>query len=162
MGRKVRRVTTDWRRVTLEALIMSALLCLSVAGGSIRPAQAQDEIDCPEGDGWLECRAEAGDPLAIYRLARIAYDESRDTGDFSEPLRAGRVLVDQNDRNGKRLLKMVHLQLSWGNHKDYVQAYVWLVEDRNKGIDYLDPLIRNLGDKMAPEQLAEARALSGD
>ncbi|NIO38891.1 MAG: hypothetical protein GTO41_01045 [Burkholderiales bacterium] len=124
-------------------------------------AQAEEEVHCQQGEQWLECKAAAGDPLAKYRLGRTAYDNARETGDFSEPLRIGRELVAQNERNGKRLLKMTHLQLSWGNHKDYVQAYVWLVEDRESGIDYLDPLIRNLGDKMTPEQLARAKVLTG-
>ena len=123
-------------------------------------AQEQAEAECPQGEGWLECRAAAGDPLAIYRLGRIAYDESRQSGDYSEPLRVGRELVAQNDRNGVRLLKMTHLQLSWGNHKDYVEAYVWMVEDQRAGIDYLDPLIRNLSAKMTPEQLAQAQQLA--
>lgn len=122
---------------------------------------AQEKADCPDGDGWLECRAAAGDSLAIYRLGRIAYDNARESGDYSEPLRIGRELVAQNDRNGKRLLKMTHLQLSWGNHKDYVQAYLWMVEDQQAGIDYLDKLISNLADKMTSEQLAEAKNLAG-
>ncbi|UCH46547.1 MAG: hypothetical protein JSU95_10470 [Betaproteobacteria bacterium] len=124
-------------------------------------AQEQEEAQCPQGEGWLECRAAAGDPLAIYRLGRIAYDEARESGDFSEPLRIGRELVAQDDRNGQRLLKMTHLQLSWGNHKNYVQAYVWLVEDQQAGIDYLDNLIGNLADRMTTEQLAQARELAG-
>jgi hypothetical protein len=123
-------------------------------------AQEQEEAQCPQGEGWLECRAAAGDSLAIYRLGRIAYDESRESGDYSEPLRIGRELVAQNDRNGERLLKMTHLQLSWGNHKDYVQAYVWMVEDQQAGIDYLDNLIGNLAARMTPEQLAEAKELA--
>ena len=117
--------------------------------------------DCPEGEGWLECRAAAGDRLAIYRLGRSAYEEARETGDFSEALRMGRELAYQKDKNGERLLKMTHLQLSWGNHKDYIQAYVWMVEDKGKGFDYLDNLIRNLADKMTPEQLAQAKELAG-
>ena len=56
---------------------------------------------------------------------------------------------------------MTHLQLGWGNHKDYVQAYVWMVEDQQAGIDYLDNLISNLAGKMTPEQLAEAKDLAG-
>lgn len=124
-------------------------------------AQEQEQAQCPQGEGWLECRAAAGDTLAIYRLGRIAYDQARESGDFSEPLRIGRQLVAQNDRNGVRLLKMTHLQLSWGSHKDFVQAYVWMVEDQQAGIDYLDKLIGNLADKMTAEQLAEAHELAG-
>jgi hypothetical protein len=127
------------------------------------PVLAQEvDAECPQGEGWLECRAAAGDRLAIYRLGRTAYEEARETGDFSEPLRMGRELAYQNDKNGERLLKMVHLQLSWGNHKDYVQAYDWMVEDQSKGFDYLDPLIGNLAEKMTPEQLANVQQLADE
>ena len=130
---------------------------------SLSPVMA-DEVgaECPSGENWLECRAAAGDKLAIYRLGRTADDEARETGDFSEPLRMGRQLAYEEDRNGKRLLKMVHLQLSWGNHNDYVQAYDWMVEDQDKGFDYLEPLIGNLAEKMTPEQLAQARSLAAE
>jgi hypothetical protein len=74
----------------------------------------------------------------------------------------GRELAYQQDKNGERLLKMVHLQLSWGNHKDFVQAYDWMVEDQSKGFDYLDKLIGNLAEKMTPEQLARAKELAGE
>ena len=55
---------------------------------SLSPVMA-DEVgaECPSGENWLECRAAAGDKLAIYRLGRTAYEEARETGDFSEPLR---------------------------------------------------------------------------
>jgi hypothetical protein len=141
-----------WAGVTALALIA----CLPFA-------QAQEAgAECPEGEGWLECRAAAGDKLAIYRLGRTAYEEARETGDFSEALRMGRELAYQQDKNGERLLKMVHLQLSWGNHKDFVQAYDWMVEDQSKGFDYLDKLIGNLAEKMTPEQLARAKELAGE
>lgn len=130
---------------------------------SLPPAQAQEAgAECVQDEGWLECRAAAGDRLAIYRLGRTAYEEARETGDFSEALRMGRELAYQKDKNGERLLKMVHLQLSWGNHKDYVQAYDWMVEDQSRGYDYLDNLIGNLEEKMTPEQLARAKELAGE
>ncbi len=136
---------------------------VALIAAQLSPALAQEAgAECPKGEGWLECRAAAGDALAIYRLGRIAYEQARESGDFSEPLWVGRELVAQKDKNGERLLKMTHLQLSWGNHKDYVQAYVWMVEDREAGIDYLDKLIRNLADKMTPDQLAQAKALTGE
>lgn len=127
----------------------------------LAPAQ-EAGAECPPGEGWLDCRAAAGDRLAIYRLGRTAYEEARETGDFSQALGMGRELAYQKDKNGERLLKMVHLQLSWGNHKDYVQAYDWMVEDQRKGFDYLDKLIGNLAEKMTPEQLAKAKELVGE
>ena len=139
-------------RVGVAALVVIA---------SVSPVMADEaEAECPRGENWLECRAAAGDKLAIYRLGRTAYEEARETGDFSEPLRMGRQLAYEKDRNGERLLKMVHLQLSWGNHNDYVQAYDWMVEDQGKGFDYLEPLIGNLAEKMTPEQLKQIRSLA--
>ena len=137
-----------------------ALVCLWTFVHSAR-AQETEQVQCVEGDGWLECRAAAGDRLAMYRLGRDAYEQARQDGDYTEALQMGRKLAAEGDKNGKRLLKMVHLQLSWGHHKDNVQAYVWMVEDRNAGIDYLDKLIDNLSDKMTPEQLAEAKQKAG-
>lgn len=138
------------------AAVLAFVACLPFA------AAQEAGAECPQGEGWLECRAAAGDRLAIYRLGRTAYEEARETGDFSEALRMGRELAYEKDKNGERLLKMVHLQLSWGNHKDYVQAYDWMVEDRQKGFDYLDKLIVNLAAKMTPEQLARAKELVGE
>lgn len=148
------------KQLILVTAFVVGVFLLPSPGALVGAAQV-DEINCPEGDGWLECRAAAGDRLAIYRLGRMAYDKARETGDFSEPLRVGRELVAQHDKNGERLLKMTHLQLSWGHHKDNVQAYAWLVEDQKKGMDYLDKLIRDLGDRMTPDELAKAKELAG-
>jgi hypothetical protein len=154
--------------VILKRLVLTCaalgLMQIMSPGQLIQPVHAQQEPDqaqCVEGDGWLECRAAAGDHLAMYRIGRTEYEQARENGDFTEALQSGRKLAATGDKNGKRLLKMVHLQLSWGKHKDNVQAYVWLVEDEQAGIDYLDKLIRNLADKMTPEQLAQAKELAG-
>jgi hypothetical protein len=120
------------------------------------------EAACPEGDGWLDCRAAAGDRMAVYRLGRTAYEGARESGDFSEALRLSRQLAAARDKNGERLLKMVHMQLGWGAHKDYVQAYVWLSEDMRGGSDYLDKWRRMLAEKMTAEQLEEAKSLAGE
>ena len=134
----------------------------------MRPASAQEnsvqateQVQCVEGDGWLECRAAAGDRLAMYRLGRDAYEQARQDGDYTEALRMSRALAAEGDKNGKRLLKMVHLQLSWGRHNDNVQAYVCMVEDRNSGYEYLDKLIGDLSDKMTPQQLTQAKQKAG-
>ncbi len=111
-----------------------------------------DETDtCPRDENWIECRAEQGDLLAIYKVARESYDKAYDqvksTGlaDFTVPLSYGRQLVDSKERNGKRLLKMVHLQLSWGNHVNRDQALQWLKEDyEQRKLDYLPVLINRL------------------
>ena len=64
----------------------------------------------------------------VYVLGRNAYESGRESGDFTEALRLARQLDASGDKNGDRLLKMVYLQLGWGGHTDYVQAYVWLSE----------------------------------
>jgi hypothetical protein len=55
---------------------------------------------------------------------------------------------------------MVHMQLGWGAHKDYVQAYVWLSEAIAGGSDYLVTWRKMLTEKMTPEQLAKAKELT--
>ena len=41
---------------------------------SLSPVMA-DEVgaECPSGENWLECRAAAGDKLAIYRLDQVLH-----------------------------------------------------------------------------------------
>jgi hypothetical protein len=108
------------------------------------------QADCPRDENWIECRAAAGDPLAVYRLGRTAYENARETGDFTDALRLARQLNAAGDKNGERLLTMVHLQLGWGTHKDYVQAYAWLLEDMAKDDEHLPKMLRQLAAKMTP------------
>ncbi len=99
--------------------------------------------------------------MAIYVKGRDAYDGARTSGDFSEALALSRQLAAKGDKNGERLLKMVYLQLGWGAHRDYVQAYVWLSEGIAGGGDYLVAWRNKLMEKMTPEQVAEAKKLAG-
>lgn len=149
------------KRSWIGIVLVFAFAFANAPSGMISLAAA-DEAECPEGDGWLECKARTGDRLAIYRLGRTAYEEARESGNFAEALRLSRQLVGMDDKNGERLLKMVHMQLGWGAHTDYVQAYVWLSEDLASGDDYLDKWIKILAEKMTPEQLEQARALAGN
>lgn len=121
-----------------------------------------EETACPEGGASFECRAKAGDRMAIYVLGRRAYDDARETGDFSEALRRSRQLADEGDKNGKRLLKMVHMQLGWGAHNDYVQAYAWLSEAIAGGEDYLVKWRSMLTEKMTPDELETAKELTAN
>lgn len=61
------------------------------------------------------------------------------------------------DKNGERLLKMVYMQLGWGAHRDYVQAYGWLSEGIADGVKYLVTWREKLIAKMTPDQLAQAK-----
>jgi TPR repeat protein len=93
----------------------------------------------------------------MYVMGRRAYEAARTSGDFTEALTWSRRLVATGEENGRRLLKMVYLQLGWGAHRDYVQAYVWLSEAIAAGDDYLLPWRKMLVEKMTPEQLDRAR-----
>ncbi len=133
---------------------------LTPGAGGIIPVTAA-ETECPPGDGWVACEAEKGDRMAIYVKGREAYESARTSGDFSEALALSRQLAAKGDKNGERLLKMVYLQLGWGAHRDYVQAYVWLSEGIVGGADYLVSWRKMLAEKMTPEQVAEAKKLAG-
>jgi hypothetical protein len=140
-----------------RAFVAIVLTLMSQAHGE----EPSTEPDCPKGEGWVECRAAAGDKLAIYRLGRTQYENARASGDFTEALRLARQLNAAGDKNGERLLTMVHLQLGWGAHKDFVQAYAWLLEDLQKDDEHLPKMLRQLGGKMTPEQIGQAKVLAG-
>lgn len=146
-----------WRTVAGTALLAALLALVPQTRADEPPVEA----NCPRDESWLACRAAAGDPLAIYRLGRTEYEKARESGDFTEALRLARQLNANGDKNGERLLKMVHLQLGWGTHKDYAQAYAWLVEDLQKDDEHLPKMLRQLAEKMTPEQLDQAKALAG-
>ena len=92
--------------------------------------------------------------LVQYVKGRDAYENARTAGDFSEAYALSRNLALQGDKNGERLLKMVYMQLGWGAHRDYVQAYGWLSEGIADGEKYLVIWREKLIAKMTPDQLA--------
>jgi len=134
------------------ATIMPAAWMLSV------PAFCAADDDCPPGDNYALCKARAGDPNGMYVVGREAYEKARTTGDFNEALLWARKLKTMGEKNGERLLKMVHLQLGWGKHHDLVQAWTWLTEDLAAGDSYVTPLRRQLEEKMTAEQLTQAKS----
>jgi hypothetical protein len=140
------------------ALALVLAIAIAPCFGGMGRLSAAEPAECPSGDEWLACRARIGDRNAMYALGRNAYDTARTTGDFTEALQWARTLKALGEKNGERLLKMVHLQLGWGAHRDYVQAYAWLTEDLAAGNDYVGALRRQLEEKMTPEQLAQARS----
>ena len=145
--------------------IVLALAAVPFTGGigvctAAEPQAAQP--NCPKGDEYVKCMATAGDRMAIYVQGRTAYERARETGDFSDALRLSRQLAAQGDKNGGRLLKMTYMQLGWGAHKDYPQAYVWLSEGIKGGDDYLVRWRDMLTERMSPEQLAQASARLGN
>lgn len=138
---------------------MLAALIIATCG----PANADTpaETACPQGEGWVECKAAAGDRMALYRTGRTAYENARESGDFTEALRIARQLAGAGDKNGERLLKMVHIQLGRGAHMNFVQAYAWLTEDMPGDDNYVDKWRKALASKMTPEQIEQAQSLSG-
>jgi TPR repeat protein len=147
------------RRSFVVLTIWTALASATWMGGIAEAVAAESE--CPSGDEWVACAANKGDPMAMYAVGRKAYEDARTSGDFTEALSWSRKLAAAKEKNGERLLKMVYLQLGWGAHRDYVQAYVWLSEAIAGGDDYLVQWRKMLVDKMTPEQVAQAKKQAG-
>lgn len=139
--------------------LLLALTFAPWAGGIGHVSAAESE--CPAGNEWVPCQAQKGEPMAMYVMGRRAYEDARTAGDFTEALNWSRKLVAAHDENGERLLKMVYIQLGWGAHRDYVQAYVWLSEAIAAGDSYLVPWRNKLMQKMTAEQVAEAKKRAG-
>jgi hypothetical protein len=140
-------------------LALSFTFAVALALSGIRPVGA--EPPCASEDEAV-CKAEKDERMALYGAGRDAYESARTSGDFTEAYSIARKLALTGDKNGERLLKMVHMQLGWGGHKDLIQAYRWLSEGVADGIDYV-PLWRDkLTEKLSPEQLAEAKKKAGN
>jgi hypothetical protein len=82
-----------------------------------------DECSSPDE---AVCKADKDERVMLYGKGRDSYEVARNTGDFTEAYTIAKQLVIKNDKNGERLMKMVYMQLGWGKHNDYVQAYGWL------------------------------------
>ena len=117
---------------------------------------------CPPGPEGNRCKAENGDPRAMYLIGREAYDEARTTGDFSEAYMWASRSKEAGFLGGGMLFKMVHLQAGEGLHHDYVEAHRWLSAAIADGDEYLVPWKRRLEAKMTPEQIAEAHRLEAE
>lgn len=132
----------------------SLALVLAFAAGDIGATSA--ETRCLSGDEAI-CKAEKDEQMAIYAQGRNAYEGARTSGDFTEAYKLARKLALAGDKNGERLRKMVIMQLGWGAHRDYVQAYRWMTEEIADGVDYA-PLWRDkLTVKMTRDQLTQAK-----
>lgn len=146
---------------SIAGLVIFFVLAVAPVTSGFSPAAAV-ETQCPSEDNPAPCKADEAERVAIYVKGRNAYDTARTSGDFSEALTLARQLAVQGDKNGERLLKMVYLQLGWGTHRDYVQAYVWLSEGIAGGADYLVRWRNLLAEKMTPDQIAEAKKMAGN
>ena len=140
----------------LFALVLSAAASLS----PVAPVHAATE--CVAEEDKVPCLAAHGDPMAMYMMGRRAYEGGRTSGDFTEALAWGRKVIRVRRHTGNMLLKMVYLQLGAGEHRDYVQAHVWLRQaiDGSEDNIYLVPWLERLEAKMEPEQIERARRLA--
>jgi TPR repeat protein len=125
-------------------------------------AGAAGAEDCPPGPEGNRCKAENGDPRAMYMIGREAYDEARTTGDFSEAYMWASRSDEAGFLGGRMLLKMVYLQAGEGLHHDYVEAHRWLSAAIADGDEYLVPWERRLEAKMTSEQIADAHRLEAE
>jgi hypothetical protein len=139
----------------IAGLTWSLMLALVLGAGNVNRVFA-DETECASIDEEI-CKAEKDEQMVIYTQGRNAYETARTSGDFTEAYKLARKLALAGDKNGERLRKMVIMQLGWGAHRDYVQAYRWMSDDIADGVDYA-PLWRDkLTGKMTPDQLAQAK-----
>lgn len=141
---------------------VSFCLVIAAVTATLGMHAVADEMPVCESEDEAACMADRDERVAIYAKGRDAYDNARTSGDFSEALILSRQLASKGDKNGERLLKMVHLQLGWGVHKNFIQAYGWLSEGIAGGGDYLLHWRNLLAEKMTPEQLAEAKKKAGN
>jgi hypothetical protein len=137
------------------ALFSLALFAADVAFAT----KPSDECSSPDE---AICKADKDERVALYGKGREAYEHARTTGDFTEAYTIARQLVVKNDKNGERLMKMVYMQLGWGKHNDYIQAYGWLNDGFLDGEKYLVTWRDKLMEKMTPEQLQQAKKKAGN
>ncbi len=127
-------------------------LALLVAG----PSYAAME-DCARGPEGNLCKAENGDPHAMYLIGRESYDVARETGDYSEAYMWAAKAREAGFLGGRMLFKMIHLQAGQGEHHDKVEAHGWITKALAEGEDYLVPWKRRLEAIMTQEELDAAR-----
>jgi 1,4-alpha-glucan branching enzyme len=139
-----------------HAVIFSLSLLTADIALATKPS---DECSTPDE---AVCKADKDERVMLYGKGREAYEAARNTGDFTEAYTIARQLVIKNDKNGERLMKMVYMQLGWGKHNDYVQAYGWLNDGFLDGEKYLASWREKLAEKMTPEQLAQAKRKAGN
>ena len=137
-------------------------LALSVATSLSHVATVQATAQCVTEEDKVPCLAAKGDPMAMYMMGRRAYEGGRTTGDFTDALAWGQKVIRVRRHTGNMLLKMVYLQLGAGEHRDHVQAHVWLREaiDGSEGNMYLIPWLERLEAKMEPEEIERAKGLA--
>ncbi len=144
------------RQSASRRLAVAAFATLLVTASS---AWAEDAFKCME-ETQEKCDYE-NENMRLFILGRDAFDRAMETGDFSETRVIGQKLAERKNKYGNRLLKMVYVQIGFGKHKDFVQAYRWLDEEMKAGHGFarldLEKTMGKLAALMTPEQLAQAR-----
>lgn len=145
-------------RPTLHRLISGLILSAAISYVPVY-AEEEDAFKCMSGNEQ-ECAFE-NESMALFTKGRDAYDKGRETGDLSEARTIAKELVQRKNKYGKRMLKMIYMQLATGTHKNYVEAHRWLQEaianeEKYPRLD-LNRVLNQLSEKMTPEQLAEAQ-----
>ena len=144
-------------------LAFALFAAMTLYSGAVVHATAADP-DCASEEDKVPCLAAKGDPMAMYMMGRRAYEGARVSGDFTEALAWGQKVIKVRRHTGNMMLKMVYLQLGAGEHRDYVQAHVWLREaiDRREENLYLIPWLERLEARMEPEQIERAKQLAAN
>ena len=144
-------------------LAFALFAAMTLCSGVVVHATAADP-DCAAEEDKVPCLAAKGDPMAMYMMGRRAYEGARVSGDFTEALAWGQKVIKVRRHTGNMMLKMVYLQLGAGEHRDYVQAHVWLREaiDRREENLYLIPWLERLEARMEPEQIERAKQLAAN
>ena len=71
-------------------------------------------------------------------------------------MRLMRPLADQGDVTAQTVVGLMH----YFNYGDYVSAYMWFNLAAAQGNTIADRFLKDTGDKMTPEQIAEAQKLA--
>ena len=152
------------RRVAMPLLVAGLGMLAGIGPTTVVHAEEQ-EADRKDAFVCMEETQEQCDfnntNMALFIQARDAYDRGRETGDLGEARRIALELVQRGDvQHGNSLLRFIYLQIGQGAHKNYVEAYRWVVADAAAGIEIkrldLARIRDQLAKRMTPEQLAEA------
>ena len=112
--------------------------------------------DCPSGAEGHLCRAESGDPHAMFKVARAAYMDGRETGDLSEAYEWAWKSKKLGFQGGNSVLKMIYVNAPM--HKNPIEAHRWITRALNDGEDYLVLWLQRLEDVMTQTQIQEANS----
>ena len=141
------------RLYVLSCLILASIVDPSVAGAT----SGESAGEWPKGAEGHLCRAENGDPHAMFKVGRAAYLEGRETGDLSKAYKWAWDSKELGDRWGRQLLKMIYINTNL--HHDPVEAHRWLtraLNEGNKRLDYVSIWKNRLETTMTKEQIQEA------